>query len=83
MPCYDGDAASAEEWDERVRLGFLGAETAEKNNIFIAKVKNGLADRAWALSHKDEKISVSAFTTLFKKGNTVDEKEKAIGEALD
>eukprot|EP00959_Pyramimonas_sp_CCMP1952_P087548 1831792-Pyramimonas_sp.AAC.1 len=36
IPCYDGDAASAE-WDERVRLGFLGAETAEKKKSFIAK----------------------------------------------
>ena len=66
IPCYDGDAAS-EEWDERVRLGFLGAETIEKKKGFIAKVKNGLTDRAWTLCHKDEAISVAAFTKLFRK----------------
>eukprot|EP00959_Pyramimonas_sp_CCMP1952_P434365 9095373-Pyramimonas_sp.AAC.1 len=57
IPCYDGDAASAAEWDEGARLGFLGAETAKKKQSFIAKVKKGLTDRAWTLSHKDEKIS--------------------------
>eukprot|EP00959_Pyramimonas_sp_CCMP1952_P242519 5068916-Pyramimonas_sp.AAC.1 len=82
-PCYDGDAAAAEEWDERVRLGFLGVDTLEKKKGFVARVKNSLTERAWTLCHKDEKISVAALNKYFKKGNTTQEKEDAVEEALD
>eukprot|EP00959_Pyramimonas_sp_CCMP1952_P346196 7251091-Pyramimonas_sp.AAC.1 len=40
IPRFDGDAAAAEEWDERARLGFPRMESIEKKKGFIAKVKN-------------------------------------------
>ena len=47
---YDGAPKLAEEYEERVMLGFQTLTTAERAG-YAAKLKNALHGRAWTICH--------------------------------
>ena len=52
----EAQPAQKTEKDEFACLGYLGCEPVEKTG-YAAEVKNGFADRAWILRHREDKIS--------------------------
>lgn len=55
---YDGNPKLAEEYEERVMLGFQTLDTKDKAG-YAAKLKNALFGRAWTLCHKKAEIAAS------------------------
>ena len=62
---YDGSPKLAEEYEERVMLGFQTLTTAEKSG-YAAKLKNALFGRAWTLCHRKPEISATKLMDLSK-----------------
>ena len=60
---YDGNPKFAEEYNERVLLGFQSLSTNEKAS-YAAKLKNALSGRAWTLVHKRPEISAEKLISL-------------------
>ena len=65
---YGGDAAHAEEWEERALLGFLACTTKEQKAAYAPKLKNGLSGRAWTLTHKQKELSATRLMELIASG---------------
>ena len=65
---YSGDAAHAEEWEERALLGFLACTTKEQKAAYAPKLKNGLSGRAWTLTHKQKELSATRLMELIGSG---------------
>ena len=53
---YDGNPKLAEEYEERVWLGFQTVQKDEKTS-YAAKWKNALCGRAWTLCHRKPEIA--------------------------
>ena len=62
---YDGAPKLAEEYEERVMLGFQTLTTAERAG-YAAKLKNALHGRAWTLCHRKPEISGTKLLDLSK-----------------
>ena len=62
---YDGAPKLAEEYEERVMLGFQTLTTAERAG-YAAKLKNALHGRAWTLCHRKPEISATKLLDLSK-----------------
>ena len=60
---YDGNPKFAEEYNERVLLGFQSLSATEKAS-YAAKLKNALSGRAWTLVHKRPEISAEKLIQL-------------------
>ena len=60
---YDGNPKLAEEYNERVLLGFQSLSATEKSS-YAAKLKNALSGRAWTLVHKRPEISAEKLIQL-------------------
>ena len=60
---YDGNPKFAEEYNERVILGFQSLSSSEKAS-YAAKLKNALSGRAWTLVHKRPEISAEKLISL-------------------
>ena len=60
---YDGTPKLAEEYEERVMLGFQALSTADKAG-YAAKLKNALHGRAWTLCHRKAEISAQKLLDL-------------------
>ena len=77
---YSGDAAHAEEWEERALLGFLACVSKEQKAAFVPKLKNGLTGRAWTLTHKQKELSATRLLELIMSGD--DGPEIAVREVI-
>ena len=60
---YNGDPRFAEEFEERVWLGFQSMTKADQTT-YAAKLKNALNGRAWTLCHRKSEISAEKLLTL-------------------
>jgi hypothetical protein len=62
---YDGSPRLAEEYEERVVLGFQTLTSADRVG-FAAKLKNALHGRAWTLCHRKTEISAQKLLDISK-----------------
>ena len=60
---YNGDPKYAEEFEERVWLGFQSLAKNDQGS-YAAKLKNALSGRAWTLCHRKTEISAEKLLTL-------------------
>ncbi len=60
---YNGDPRFAEEFEERVWLGFQSMTKGDQAT-YAAKLKNALSGRAWTLCHRKAEISAEKLLTL-------------------
>ena len=60
---YNGEPKLAEEYEERVLLGFQTLSETEKKG-YAAKLKNALFGRAWTLCHLKSEISAAKLMTM-------------------
>ena len=60
---YDGSAELAEEYEERVWLGFQMVQKDDKVS-YAAKLKNALFGRAWTLCHRQPEIAAQKLLQL-------------------
>ena len=60
---YNGDPRFAEEYEERVWLGFQSLTKVDQTT-YAAKLKNALSGRAWTLCHRKPEIGAEKLLTL-------------------
>ena len=60
---YNGDPKYAEEFEERVWLGFQSLSKTDQAN-YAAKLKNALSGRAWTLCHRKAEIAAEKLLSL-------------------
>ena len=60
---YNGDPKYAEEFEERVWLGFQSLVKTDQMN-YAAKLKNALSGRAWTLCHRKSEIAAEKLLSL-------------------